>query len=242
MDPRRSRPMRTFTKVAALAVAVAAMTALAVADQAGALTAPLKGLTKDNSAKVEAALTKLDRNGFRCPKCDYFSATEGECPGCGATLVADKAGPLLRDVKLDVEKGVASFGVAGPSGVRLSEIEAALKPAGVTLDEGKLAIVPFSRITLTGIESEEDGPAIAKAIEDAKLFDTVKTQVDAEHGMAVLFVGNAKTAPTYAALSEAIGKAGSFTISEVTWTSACAKCAAKGLVHQGCMSCWEKHP
>jgi len=236
--------MKMFTKVAALAVAVAVLSVWALADgsTSTALSVPLKGLTKDNAAKVETALQKLDRNGFRCATCDYFSTTAGDCPSCGTALVAEKDGILLRDVKVDTGKNCAMFGVAGPSGVRLSEIEAILKPTGVTVDRSSLAIEPFTRLTVTGITSDEDGAALEKAFKDAKLFDAVKTHVDIDHEMAILIVGGAKTVPTYETISKTVEKAGEFEISEVTWTAACPKCAEKGMTHAGCMACWEKRP
>lgn len=232
--------MRMFLKVAA--VAVIACIVAAGEEAASPLTVPLKGLSKDNATKVETALAKLERNAFRCPTCEYFSAKEGECPGCGAALVADKAGILLREVKIDPEKGVAMFGVAGRAGVRLSEIDAILKPTGVTIDRSQLLIVPFTRITLTGIESKENGEAIEKALRDAKLFDTVKAAFDPDHKMGVLIVGGTKKAPSFEALSAVIGKAGEdFAITEVSWIAACPKCKQKGMNHAGCTSCWEQH-
>jgi hypothetical protein len=228
-----------YAKAAALA-AVGVLCVWAVAGEPAGLAVPLKGLTKDNAATVETALAKLDRNGFRCATCDYFSAKEGDCPACETALVAEKAGILLRDVKIDAAKNIATFGVASGSGVRLTEIDAILKPTGVTIDRAQLTVVPFTRLTVTGIKSEEDGAAIEKALADAKLFDAVKASFDVDHGMAILFVGSAKKAPTYDTVVDAIGKAGSFKVAEVTWTAACPKCKEKGATRAGCMACWEK--
>jgi hypothetical protein len=232
--------MRMFAKMAALAAAVGILSAWAVAADPAGLTVPLKGLTKDNAAKVETALAKLDRDGFRCATCDYFTTKEGECPGCKTALVAEKAGILLKEVKIDTAKNLAIFGVASASGVRLTEIDAILKPTGVTIDRTQLTIAPFTRLTVTGIKSEEDGAAIEKAFTDAKLFDAVKANFDVDHAMGTLIVGGAKKAPTYDNIIATVEKAGSFKVSEVTWTTACPKCKEKGATHAGCMSCWEK--
>lgn len=234
--------MNVLLRTAAVAVAVGVLTvgAIAQGSTAGLLSIELKGLTKDNAAKVETALTKLGRDGFRCVTCDYFAKEAGECPGCKTALVADKADTLLRDVKIDVAKNLAMFGVAGPSGVRLNEIEAALKPEGVSIEPSKLVIVPFTRLTVTGIETEDAAKTFEKSLKEAKLYDEVKTHVDIEHHMAILIVKGGKAAPTLETFTKAVEKAGPFKIADVTWTGACPKCAEKGMKHANCMSCWEK--
>ncbi len=234
--------MRTFTRIAVLAAAAGVFSAGAVAQgsTAGTLSIELKGLTKDNAAKVETALAKLERDGFRCTTCDYFAKEAGDCPACKTALVAEKAGTLLKDVKIDAAKNIVTFGVASAYGTRLSEIAAALKPMGVEIDTSKLAIASFTRLTVTGIKSEDAAKTFEKAFKDAKLYDSVKTDVNVEHGMAILIVGGTKTAPTFEAITKTVEKAGPFKITEVTWTAACPKCAEKGMKHAGCMSCWEK--
>jgi len=234
--------MRMFTRIAVLAAVagVFSVGALAQGSTAGLLSIEMKGLTKDNAAKVETALAKLGRDGFRCATCDYFAKEAGDCPGCNTALVADKAETLLRDVKIDAAKNIATFGVAGQNGVRLSEIAAALKPMAVEIDPSKLPIASFTRLTVTGIESEDAGKTFEKAFKDAKLYDAFKAGIDVEHHMAILIVGGTKTAPTFEAITKTVEKAGPFKITEVTWTAACPKCAEKGMKHAGCMSCWEK--
>jgi hypothetical protein len=231
-----------FTRIAVLATAVGVMSVWAVAQgtAAGALSIELKGLTKDNAAKAETALAKLERDGFRCTTCDYFAKEAGDCPACKTALAAEKAGTLLQGVKIDAAKNIATFGVASAYGVRLSEIAAALKTVGIEIDTSKLAIAPFTRLTVTGIESEDAGKTFEKAFKDAKLYDAVNADVNAEHKMAILIVGGTKTAPTFETITKTVEKAGPFKITEVTWTAACPKCAEKGMKHAGCMSCWQK--
>lgn len=231
--------MRMFMRIA-VAVGAISLWAVAQGPAGGTLAIPLKGITKDNAPKAEAALAKLDRNGFRCTTCEYFAKEAGNCPGCGTALVAEKAGMLLNNVKIDAVKNLAIFGVAGPHGVRLTEIETILTPMGIEVDKAKLTIAPFTRLTLTGIESEDAGKMLEKALKDAKLYDSVKTDVSVEHKMAILIVGGAKTPPTLETITTTIEKAGPFKISEISWTAACPKCAEKGMKHAGCMSCWEK--
>jgi hypothetical protein len=197
-------------------------------------------VTKDNAADVQTALAKLERNGFRCTTCDYFMKDAGDCPTCKTALIAEKAGTLLKDVRIDPEKGIATFGVAGPYGVRFTEIEAALKPIGIDVDKKTFFVAPFSRLTLTGIDTEDAAKTLENALKDAKLFDNLKSDVSVEHKMAIIFVGNAKTPPTLETITTTIEKAGPFKISEISWTAACSKCAGKGMKHAGCMSCWDK--
>lgn len=234
--------MRMFTRIAVLAAAVGVFSAGAVAQgsTAGTLSIELKGLTKDNASKVETALAQLERDGFRCTTCDHFAKAAGDCPGCKTKLVAEKAGTLLSDVKIDAAKNIAAFGVASAYGVRLSEIAAALKPMGIEIDTSKLAIVSFTRLTVTGIESEDAGKTFEKALKDAKLYDALDADVNPEQRMAIVIVGGTKTAPTFEAITKTVEKAGPFKITEVTWTAACPKCAEKGMKHAGCTSCWQK--
>jgi hypothetical protein len=232
--------MRVLAKIIVLAAAVGVIPASALADApAGPLSIPLKGLNKDNAAKAEAALVKLERDGFRCTTCDYFTKAAGKCPGCQTELVAEKAAPLLKDVKIDAAKNVATFEIAGSHGVRLAEIEAALTPIAIEVDRKSLEVAPYTRLTLTGIDSEEAGEALEKALAEAKLYDSIKTDVNVEHKMAILIVGNAKKAPTLDAVTKAIAKAGAFKIAGISWTIACDECAKKGMRHAGCNSCWE---
>lgn len=234
--------MRMLTKMMVLAAAVGVFSAGALGQgtTTGVLSFELKGLTKDNAAKVETALAKLDRDGFRCPTCEHFAKEAGDCPMCETALVAEKAGTLLRDVKVDVEKNIATFGVAGPYAVRLSEIAAALEPMGVEIDTSKLSIVPFTRLTVTGIESKDAAKTLEKALKDAKLYDDIKFDVDVDHHKAFLLVKGGRTTPTLAAITKAVESAGTFKLAEVTWIAACPKCSEKGMRHAACMSCWEK--
>jgi hypothetical protein len=232
--------MKVLAMMFVFAAAVGMIAAPAFAETpAGSLSIPLKGLTKDNAAKAEAALVKLDRNGFRCTTCDYFAKAAGECPGCKTALVVDRAGPLLKDVKIDATKNVVMFGIAGSHGARLSEIEAALTPISIEVDRKLLPITPFTKLTITGVDSEEAAQALEKALEDAKHYESIKTDVNLEHKMAILFVGSAKTHPTLDGITKTIEKAGSFKIAGISWTAVCSECAAKGMKHAGCLSCWE---
>jgi Zn finger protein HypA/HybF involved in hydrogenase expression len=232
--------MRTFGILVCVVALGAIVLPVVAAPPTGMLSFPLKGVTKDNAADAQSALAKLERNGFRCTTCDYFVKEAGECPACKTALVAEKAGLLLKDAKIDAEKGIATFGVAGPYGVRFSEIEAALKPIGIEVDRKTFFVAPFTRLTLTGIDSEDAAKTLENAFKDAKLFDSIKTDVSVEHKMAILIVGNAKIPPTLETIETAVEKAGPFKIAEISWTAACPKCAGKGMKHAGCMSCWEK--
>ncbi len=229
-------------RIAVVAVAIGLVSAWAGAQGAttGALTIELKGLTSDNAAKVETALVKLERDGFSCAGCEYFAKAAGACPSCKTALVQEKTGALLRDVKIDPAKSIAVFGVAGPHIVRLSDIEAALKPMAIDVDASRFSIAPFTRITVTGIESEDAGKTIEKALLDAKLYDAVKADVEVESSTAIIIVGGTKTAPTLETFRKTVEKAGPFKITEVSWAAACPKCAEKGMKRAGCMSCWEK--
>ena len=98
-------------RMAVVVVAVGLVSAWAVAQGAstGTLWIELKGITPENAAKIETALVKLERDGFRCDGCDYFGKTAGMCPGCKTALVPEKTGALLRDVKIDPAKSAATF-------------------------------------------------------------------------------------------------------------------------------------
>ncbi len=232
----------TLKRIAVVAVAVGLVSAWAPAQgtATGTVTIELKGITGDNAAKVETALVKLERDGFCCQGCDYFAKAAGQCPGCKTALVPEKTGALLRDVKIDPAKGTVVFGVAGPHIVRLGDIEAALKPLAIDVDATRFTIGPFTRITVTGVESEDAGPALEKALLDAKLYDTVKANADTESSTAILIVGGTKAAPTLETFRKTVEKAGPFKITQVSWAAACPKCAEKGMKRAGCMSCWEK--
>ena len=230
-----------FTRILMCAAALGAISLWAVAaPPTGMLSIPLKGVTKDNAVDAQTALAKLERIGFTCEVCDYSAKEAGDCPGCKTALIAEKPGTLVKDVKIDAEKNIAIFAVAGPRGVRLTEIESILTPLGIEVDRKTFAIPSFTRLALTGIDSEDAAKTLDKALKDAKLYDSIKADVSVEHKMAFLFVGNAKTPPTLETISTTVEKAGPFKISEISWTAACPKCAGKGMKHAGCMSCWEK--
>jgi hypothetical protein len=232
-----------LTRCVALTAAVGllAVWAAAQAPPTGVLAFELKGLTDENAGEIETTLTGLERNAFRCKTCDYFAQEEGDCPGCETALVPDKSvGPLLRDVKVDVAKHVVTFGVAPANIVRLGEIDAALAATGAEIDRTKLAVLPFTRITINEVTAEGAGKVIETALTKSKLFDNAKVEVNTDHKQATVIVGNAKPAPTLEAVTQAIEKAGPFKVAYITWIAPCPRCAEKGMKHAGCASCWEK--
>src|SRR5688572_16177746 len=50
------------------------------------VTLPVKGLTKENASKAQAALAAITREIYSCPGCKGEFAKAGKCPGCGADM------------------------------------------------------------------------------------------------------------------------------------------------------------
>ncbi len=208
---QEQKPAPTETKPAQ-AKPVAAATA-----EVG-VSVPVAGLTKETSAKVTSALQELKLTVYVCPGCKASKASKGTCEGCKKELAAESK-PALSSATADAESGMIRLRVAPGAMVRLSEIERALKASNVTVSADKLSLAGGQLVVKAG--GADSGPAVEKALKDAKLVDNAQARFDPTSQELLVTVRAGATAPTRQAVAAAIEKAGSgWKLTDVIWTGA----------------------
>jgi hypothetical protein len=231
------------SKVLALCAALLATATIATAEDTPAaapavtsVTVPLQGLTKENAPKVETTLKELKHTIFRCPECGMTADAKGNCPDCEKVLKAEhSADALLRSVVVDTAKGLVTFTVAATDGVRLTELETALGATGVTVNRAAVAVLPYSRLVVSGVDAMHPEKLVQGVIAAMKSYETLTVATDDDTKLTTVTLIGGKGA-SLAALTEVVTKAG-FKVADVTWTAPCAACAKKGMTHGGCPAC-----
>lgn len=155
------------------------------------LAVPVKGLTKENAEKVKSNLEAITREFYACAPCKQESAKPGKCAGCKGEL-AKQTGPVLKEVKVDAEKGSVALATNPGAELRLSAIERAVKASSVSVDDEKMPISGNATLIFKEGASAEEATAIQKALEASKLFQSVKARFD-EAGKEVLVAVNGGT-------------------------------------------------
>lgn len=150
------------------------------------------GLTKENATAIKTALTELSVTAYVCDTCKVEQAAAGTCSKCSAQLQMAKR-PALGSVAPMPDDTSISLTLNPRRIVRLTEIEAALKKSGVTIDNAKLPLP--GRITFVAKGGTADKLAVAKkALTDANLFEEVTASFDAASA-EMRFTTRAKATP-----------------------------------------------
>ena len=185
------------------------------------LSIPVTGLTAENSAKVESALSALYREFYTCATCKGEHAQKGKCP-CGAELTAKKQ-PLLEEAKAVTDKGSVGLKTTPGSELALSQVERALKSASVQLDEAKFNLSGKSVLVFSGPASQEEAVSLGKALADAGLFQATRAKFDAASKSTRIEVTASATPATRASVAAALEKAGSKAkLGDVVWGGSAA--------------------
>ena len=179
---------------------------------------PVTGLTAENSAKVESALKAHTSTIYKCESCSKVALESGMC--CEKPTKA-VTGPALKSVKVDAATSTVSFTLAPGYAVRLTEIEKAIKPEGVTVQHDRLKLTNDTSITVVGVADQAAADELRKAINDAKLFEQIDIKTPAGKREASIVIKRAGTgATTEAKVKETLAKANpGFVVSDVVWMS-----------------------
>jgi hypothetical protein len=174
------------------------------------------GLTKENVAKVKESLSTLSFQTYVCTGCKYEQSTAGKCTGCQMDLKAEKK-PLIAGTMPSADDSSITLTLDQGHATRLSDIENALKKNSIGIDYTKLPIAGKAHLVIRG-GTENDVPAIQKAIADAKLFEDAQAKWDASTSEIHVAVRSGATPPDRAAVSKAIEASGlKLTFADVIW-------------------------
>jgi hypothetical protein len=185
------------------------------------LSIPVTGLTKENSTKVESALSSLQREFFVCAAgCKGEHAQKGKC--CDTEMKAEKK-PILEEAKAVVDGGSVGLKTTPGSEIALSQVERALKSASVQLDEAKFNLAGKTTLVFSGPASQEEAVALGKALADAGVFQATRAKFDAASKSTRIDVTAGATPATRASVAAALEKAGSKAkLGDVVWGSSAA--------------------
>lgn len=203
------------------------------------LVLPLEKLSADNVKRAEGALRDVSHTTFVCPVCRHEEPGPGFCLGCDEDLVvsADPIRPI-RKVTTDVQARTARLALAPARELRLSAVEKALKPVGVTLRRNELPILPWSRIELT-VTDADDAEALYDAFAALPL-DVADVDVDdARNHVSILF-GRARGGAdaTLDEVRNALARAElTYTLVDLVWTGPCRICDRQGATVAACRQC-----
>jgi hypothetical protein len=200
------------------------------------VTIPLKGLTAENGPRVQAALSKLTRTTYQCAECGWEADAKGDCPDCEKALTPESgADALLRGVSVDAGKGLATLTVSAPDGVRLTEFEGALAGTGVSVNRASMAVLPYCRIMVSGVDEAHPASLVQKAIAATKSYETLSVATDEETKLTTITLMGGK-GMSLASLSDVVAKTG-LKLTDVTWTAPCTACAKQGMTRGNCPNC-----
>jgi hypothetical protein len=199
----------TVAFLSLLAVAPAAQDAVpaSAAKNVGGkeITLPVKGLSTDNGAKVERALTALTFTDYVCPDCDDVQAKAGECSMCEVELEARKR-PTFKEVTTSTEKLEITFHLAPEAHVRLSNIETAIMGNSVEVQREKLHLRGPFALVYTGGSSVEDALLLEKAFRAAKFADAKATYDKATKEIHLRFQEGKPSWATFGELGSKLAK------------------------------------
>jgi hypothetical protein len=185
-------------------------------DQAVQLEFTVTGLTKENREKVQQSLTSLKTQVYVCTGCKHAQDTAGKCAPCKLDLVS-KPEPMLLEAVPTVDSASIRLIPMGARTMRYSDLAGALTKNSIQIDAAKFPLAGKSRLVLRG-GSAENAAVIAKALVDAKLFESVAASFDAPSGEIRIAVQANATPPMHDKVSAVIDALGTKAkLADVVW-------------------------
>jgi hypothetical protein len=203
-----------------------------------AIVVPLKEVSDAQVAPIRESLRGIKLEIYECTECTFTQRAKGTCPDCELALEATQL-PIVSKADIDVPAKTLTIGLEQQRGLKLSELERALKKSGAKLDRSAIRVASFTQLVIKGETSKEAAAELEKALGAAKLFATFTVGLQ-EDGKAIrLFVTDAgPNPPTLAALSGAVDQVTpKLRLDDLLWTGPCAACAKKGMSVASCKAC-----
>jgi hypothetical protein len=174
------------------------------------------GLTKENREKVQQSLTSLKTQVYVCTGCKHEQDTTGKCAPCKLDLVS-RAEPMLLEAVPTVDSASIRLIPMGARTMRYSDLVGALTKNSIQIDAAKFPLAGKSRLVLRG-GSAENAEVIAKALVDAKLFQSVEASFDSASGEIRIAVHANATPPMQDKVSAVIDALGTKAkLADVVW-------------------------
>jgi len=222
-EPKKAAPAQEPKKPAASQPAEASHKA----DAPIMLQFGVTGLTKDNESKVKEGLTAMSTSRYVCEACKVDKAVAGKCPKCNADLSMKKK-PVLQGSAAMTDQSSMSVTVAPGNSLSYTDLEGALSKNSVHIDPAKFNIAGKAQLVLRGGMADAV-PAIQKALEDAKLFDSVKASFDVAKSEIQVQVQAGAAAPTRAKVASVVEGSGTkLHLEDIVFGAAPAAMPAKG--------------
>jgi len=190
--------------------------ALCKAEPAVQLEFTVTGLTKENLEKVQQSLTSLKTQVYVCAGCKHEQDVAGQCAPCKLALVATPE-PMLLEAVPTVDSASIRLMPMGARTMRYSDLVGALTKNSIQIDTAKFPLAGQSRLVLRG-GSAENAKAIAKALVDAKLFESVEAIFDVPSGEIRIAVHASATPPMHDKVTSVIDALGTKAkLTDVVW-------------------------
>jgi len=178
---------------------------------------PVTGLTKEETSKVQTALTALQHKMWCCQDCKHIQDEKGTCTSCKKELVAETL-PVLSKVTADVQQATLTFVLHEGMRIQLSEVQRTLGTGQVKVDPAKLVLAKDSVLYVQGPPSEEAAKKLEQALKASKLFERVEIQHKADSRDYHVQTVAAAKAPTHAEVTKAVeGVGDGFKLTDVGW-------------------------
>ena len=163
---------------------------------------PIKGLTEENAALLQEDLKALTTQTFRCAPCKFEQAKEGTCAKCKAALKPETRA-LFTSIQPAPDEGRIALRIDPRVSVPLSRLESVLAKRTLRIDEEAL-LLPGSVQLVVRTPQVLDPGAVQAALEEAKLFETVRAEADAATNQVLVLARAGKQAPTRAKVAAAL--------------------------------------
>ena len=166
---------------------------------------PVSGLSAENSVALREDLLALSNQVYACQACKVEQASEGTCPKCQAALKPETRA-LLGAVQPSPQDGRIQLTLEPHASVRVSRLEAVLAKREVKIDDERFALPGLAQL-IVRVPSPVQPAVVQTALEEAKLFESVKAEADTAPNQVVATVRAGARAPTRAKVSAALSGA-----------------------------------
>jgi hypothetical protein len=159
---------------------------------------PVTGLTAEGTEKVQSALTAMTTPVWTCEGCHVEMRSEGACSACGEKLERERM-QVVDKVQISQDPGMLRLALRPNRTLSLSELDAALRKASVTVDGTRMMLGGTTTLVLSGLEADQTA-AMEKALVDSKMFSSARGTYDEASKETRIQATAAAAAPTRAAV------------------------------------------
>jgi len=198
------------------------------AQASGVVYVPVSGLDQANAEQLQALVGKHACSKEACPMTDQAAACGDACTKMKDMSKMACFTPVVREVKVDVEKGELALSLAADHALRLSQMDKAFDESSFRVDRKRLRLTPETTLFVSGMSCGGCSSAVKEVFArvagpvDVAFESSARSPVRLTKVRAGVTLDDAVTALTDSR----------FAIADVMWTAA-AKAEAEGCCADG---------